>query len=83
MSKLEETFMIENAIHLLQWLSCIWLASSVIYPIVNRRLLSAAHSNAQVKYDRTTQVIISTPDLVQPAIATLVLTIIDMVLSAF
>ena len=75
--------MIENAIHILQWLSCIWLASSVIYPIVNRRLLSAAHSNAQAKYDRTAKVITCPPDLVQPALATLILTITDMVLSAF
>ena len=68
--------MIEEAIHLLQRISSIWLALSVIYPIVNNRIMAAAHRNNPLDYDRSLKPATQPTSLFYPACATLVLTIL-------
>lgn len=73
--------MIEDAIHLLQRISCIWLALSVIYPVVNNRITAAAQRNNPVDYNRMSKHVTQSVNLLYPACATLTLTIADVLLS--
>lgn len=73
--------MFEKIIHLLQSISCIWLALSVLYPVVNKKILLAVKRNDPAVYYRAIEPVTHPPALVQPALVTLVLTIIDILLS--
>lgn len=73
--------MIEDVIHLLQRISCIWLALSVIYPAVNNRITAAAQRNNPVDYDRSSKHAPRSKHLFYPACTALALVTIDLLIS--
>lgn len=73
--------MIEDVIHLLQPISCIWLALSVIYPAVDNKITAAAQRNNPVDYDRSSKDPSNPKKLFYPACTALALAITDLMIS--
>lgn len=73
--------MIENVVLLLQRISCIWLALSVIYPAVNNRITAAEQRNNPRNYDHSSKHAPSLKKLFYPACTALALVITDLLIS--